>query len=164
MASLSGAFRSKVLILFVSLLISSVAFGAKLQIVPTTTLAAETGNNTSASDSVNTYTQGYAASGNMSKLPIKPLTYGSATTKIYAALMGWFGNASHIQVGYQSNDTNQVKKQVEDMQSRGIDGAILAWYGAGTNIENQTAPLLMQQAEAHPGFSFAIMVDQGTIQ
>ena len=42
--------------------------------------------------------------------------------------------------------------------------SILAWYGAGSNMENLTAPLLRQQAEAHPGFTFAIMVDQGTIQ
>lgn len=136
----------------------------KLQITPTTTFAAETGNNTSASDSVGTLTRGYAASGNMSKLPISSLTYPGANTKIYAALMGWFGKASHISVGYKSNDAAQVKKQVEDMQSRGIEGAILAWYGAGTGAENQTAQLLRTQAEAHPGFTFAIMVDQGTIQ
>ncbi|MCU1308267.1 MAG: hypothetical protein JWN45_2962 [Acidobacteriaceae bacterium] len=151
-------------ILLIILSISSTTFAAKLQITPTTTLAAETGNNTSASDSVGTFSRGYAATGNMSKLPIRSLVYPGANTKIYAALMGWFGASSHIPVGYKSNDPAQVKKQVEDMQSRGIEGAILAWYGAGGNMENLTAPLLRQQAEAHPGFTFAIMVDQGTIQ
>ncbi|MCU1286160.1 MAG: hypothetical protein JWO13_2510 [Acidobacteriales bacterium] len=151
-------------VILTSLLASSLAGSAKLQITPTTTLAAETGNNTSASDTVGTLTQGYAASGNMSKLPIRSLTYPGANTKIYAALMGWFGKSSHISVGYKSSDANQVKKQVEDMQSRGIEGAIIAWYGAGTGMENITAQQLRLQAEAHPGFTFAIMVDQGTIQ
>ncbi|MCU1311345.1 MAG: hypothetical protein JWO20_2470 [Candidatus Angelobacter sp.] len=151
-------------ILLTLLSISSTTFAAKLQITPTTTLTAETGNNTSAADSVGTLTRGYAATGNMSKLPIRSLVYPGANTKIYAALMGWFGMSSHIPVGYKSNDPIQVQKQVEDMQSRGIEGAILAWYGAGSNMENLTAPLLRQQAEAHPGFTFAIMVDQGTIQ
>ena len=96
---------------------------------PTTTLSAETANNSSAPDSISTYTSQHAASGNVSKQPIRELLYAGANTKVYAALMGWFGKGGHISVGYDSRQAVQVKKQVEDMQSRGIDGAILAWYG-----------------------------------
>lgn len=139
------------------------AAAANLQIVPSTTHTAETSNNTSAPDAINATTRGYAVSGNMSKLPIKSLLYSGATPKIYAALMGWFGKSGHISVGYNSQDPAQVKKQVEDMQSRGIDGAIEAWYGQGS-YEDVTAQQLKAQAEAHQNFSFILMIDQGAIQ
>jgi PKD repeat protein len=144
--------------------LSALAMGqqAVTKIVPTTTVAAETANNTSAANNVATLTAGHNPGGNMSKEPVKDLLYPGAGTKIYAAVMGWFGKSSHINVGYNSQDSTQVKKQVEDMQGRGIDGAILAWYGA-KSYEDTTAKALMQQAQLHPGFSFAIMIDKGTL-
>lgn len=128
-----------------------------------TTLDAQSGNNTSASAAVGAYTSQHAASGNVSKVPIRSLLYSGANTKVFAALMGWFGKSGHISVGYNSQSSTQVKKQVEDMQSRGIDGAIIAWYGKNS-YENKTALQLMSQAEAHPGFQFMIMIDHGTLQ
>jgi PKD repeat protein len=161
----SGQAARSVRALFVSTLITASvsAVAANLQIVPTTTRTAQTSNNTSAPDAINSSTRGYAASGSISKLPIKSLLYPGATPRIFAALMGWFGKASHLGVGYNSQDAAQVKKQVEDMQSRGIDGAIIAWYGQGS-YEDRTALALKTQAEAHPNFSFFLMIDQGTIQ
>jgi len=35
-----------------------------------------------------------------------------------------------MSVGYASNDPAQVKRQVDDMLSRGIQGVIIDWYGA----------------------------------
>lgn len=144
------------------LLCSSFSF-AQTSFIPTTTLSAESGNNTSAPGSIATYTSQHAASGNVSKQPIRELLYAGANTKVFAALMGWFGKSSHIPVGYDSRQPAQVKKQVEDMQSRGIHGAILAWYGMNS-YENTTAQELKRQAEAHPGFEFLIMIDQGTLR
>jgi hypothetical protein len=139
------------------------ALYAQRAIQPTTTLAAETGNNTSASNSVSKFTNSHAASGNVSKVPMRNVFYAGSNTKVFAALMGWFGKGGHIQVGYNSQSPDQVRKQVEDMQSRGIDGAILAWYGKNS-FENVTAQQLKQQAEAHPGFEFTIMIDHGALQ
>ena len=130
---------------------------------PDTTLAAQTANNTSASNAVGAYTNQHAASGNVSKVPMRSLLYSGANTKVFAALMGWFGKSGHISVGYSSQSATQVKKQVEDMQSRGIDGAIVAWYGKDS-YENKTTLQLKTQAEAHPGFQFMIMIDHGTLQ
>jgi hypothetical protein len=145
------------------LILCSSALSAQSSFIPTTTLAVETGNNTAAPNSIAIYTSQHAVSGNVSKQPIRELLYAGANTKVFAALMGWFGKASHISVGYDSRQAAQVKKQVEDMQSRGIDGAILAWYGKNS-YENTTAQELKRQAEAHPGFEFLIMVDHGTLQ
>ena len=111
----------------------------------TTTLSAETSDNTS----VGTFPQhdnGNVAAGNVSKLDTRSLLYPGATTRIYAHVMPWFctpGSAncncsttngltrcnSHILTGYNSNDAVQVKRQVDDMISRGIQGVIIPWYG-----------------------------------
>ncbi|HZU31298.1 MAG TPA: PKD domain-containing protein, partial [Candidatus Angelobacter sp.] len=49
---------------------------------------------------------------------------------------------------------------------RGLDGTIIDWYGRGNENKNflandQGTQLLMQEAEQHPGFSFALMMDIG---
>ena len=48
------------------------------------------------------------------------------------------------------------------MVSRGIDGVIIDWYGPNNAID-QATQLVMAEAENHPGFTFAIMIDQGAI-
>src|SRR5207302_10339029 len=70
-----------------------------------TTLQAETGNNTSTANSSIPQTNGNAGAGNVSKLPNGSLLYGGATTKIYATWLGWFGQPNHIRVGYISDTT-----------------------------------------------------------
>jgi hypothetical protein len=128
-----------------------------------TTLKAETGNNTSTANSFSGQKNGNAPASNVSKLPIPSLLYGGATTKIYATWLGWFGLNNHISVGYNSNTAAQVHSQVIDMISRGMTGVIADWYGtANTFIENATT-LLMHEAEAHSGFEFAIMEDKGSV-
>jgi hypothetical protein len=52
------------------------------------------------------------------------------------------------------------------MVSRGLDGAIIDWYGRGNAhkpfyLYNQGTQLLMHEAEQHPEFSFAVMLDVG---
>ena len=99
-------------------------------LIPTTTLAAETGNNTSAASSFSGQANGNAGAANVSKASIRSLLYGGATTKIYAHLLTWFGRSGHMNVGYRSDDPAQVHRQVEEMISRRIQGAILDSYGA----------------------------------
>jgi hypothetical protein len=131
----------------------------------TTTLAAETANNTSASSSYNQAGNGNAVPGNVSKLATSQLLYSGNTTRVYADLQGWFGQSNHMNVGYASNDPVQVEKQVNDALSRGISGFILDWYGPTQDaVTQQTAVLLRQQAERTPGFSFAIMEDAGAVR
>src|SRR5580693_2886244 len=132
-------------------------------VVPTTTLAAQTANNTSAADGFTTQTNGNKGAGNVSKVDVHSLLYSGATTKVYAHLLLWFGESSHMNVGYSSTDPNQIARQITDMISRGIDGVVIDWYGPNNSID-QATKLVMTEAEAHPGFTFAIMVDQGAIK
>jgi len=138
------------------------SLAAQAQIHPTTTLSAQTGNNTSTANSFYRQSNGNLGAGNVSKVDIHSLLYAGATTKIYAHLVPWFGGANHMNVGYSSTDPAQVHRQVEDMISRGIDGVIIDWYGPGSN-EDTATKLIMAEAEKHSGFSFAVMVDKGAI-
>ena len=135
---------------------------AETQIHPTTTLAAQTGNNTSAANSFSSQSNGNLGAGNVSKVDIHSLLYPGASTKIYAHLVPWFGGSNHMNVGYSSTDPAQVHRQVADMISRGIDGVIIDWYGPGSN-EDTATKLIMAEAEKHVGFTFAVMVDKGAI-
>lgn len=131
-------------------------------IVPTTTLAAQTSNNTSAANSFNSQSNGNRAAGNISKVDVHTLLYSGATTKVYAHLLLWFGGPNHMNVGYSSTNAAQVQNQIDDMVSRGIDGVIVDWYGPNNSIDEGTQ-LVMAAAESHPGFTFAIMIDEGAI-
>jgi len=68
-----------------------------------------------------------------------------------------------MNIGYSSTDPAQVKRQIADMISRGIDGVIIDWHGPNNSID-QAARLVMKEAEANQGFTFLIIVDKGAIQ
>ncbi len=147
-----------------AMLIAAPMFGSSTNyVVPTTTLSAQTSNNTSAASGFGTQSNGNRGAGNVSKVDVHSLLYAGATTKVYASLMLWFGQSNHMHIGYNSTDPAQIQRQVEDMISRGIDGVIIAWYGPNNAID-QATKLLMAQAENHPGFTFAIMIDHGAIE
>jgi hypothetical protein len=153
------SFAAVVVCLFTPLAASA----RNLAIVPTTTLAAQTANNTSTANNFVSQSNGNLGAANVSKVDIHSLLYPGASTKIYAHLMLWFGPSNHMNVGYSSTDPAQVKRQIRDMISRGIDGVIIDWYGPNNSID-QATQLVKNEAEAHPGFTFAIMVDQGAIK
>lgn len=150
-------------LLLVILLLEPASFSS-IQITPTTTLAAQTANNTSAPGSYNLTWTGNARPGNVSKRPIRSLLYSGANTKLYAQLQGWWGSASHMQIGYRSNDPAQVARQVKDAISRGLQGFILDWYGPNGWPTNETAFLLKSEAERHYGFTFAVQEDKGALK
>jgi hypothetical protein len=129
-----------------------------------TTLAAETANNTSASANFAGQSNGNIAATNISKLPIRSLLYPGSTTKIYAHLMPWFGSQGHVSVGYDSSDSAQEARQVDDMASRGIDGAIVDWYGPNSTHHNTATKYALKAAELHPNFELAICEDWGAVK
>ncbi len=159
MKSLARFVSSIVCVLF-SLLSAAQTF----TFAPNTTLVAESGNNTSAANTFTAQTNGNAAPTNTSKLPTRNLLYPGSTTLIYAHFMPWFGQSNHMNVGYNSDDAGQVKKQVDDMMSRGIQGAVIDWYGPNKTVENGTTLLMKSEAESRGGqFVFAVMEDVGAL-
>jgi len=146
-----------IFVLAVSVLCSAGNF-----VQPNTTLKAQLVNNTSAANNFPTQSNGNLGAANISKINIRSLLYAGASTKILAHMMLWFGPSNHMNIGYSSTDANQVKRQIEDMISRGIDGVVIDWYGPNNSID-QATKLVMAEAERHQGFTFAIMVDTGAI-
>jgi hypothetical protein len=138
---------------------------AGTSINPTTTLAIETGNNTSAADTFTTLSNGDLGASNISKVSARTLMYSGFNGPIYAHFMPWFGGTNHMNVGYNSDDATQVHKQIDDMLSRGIQGMLIDWYGPTASRENGTSILVMQDAQTRGGaFVFAIMEDVGSLK
>lgn len=135
----------------------------------TTTLTAETANNTSAANTFTSQTNGNLGATNISKLSMHNLLYSGSTAKIYVHLMPWFGFSNHMNVGYSSDDPAQVQRQLNDMVSRGLDGVIIDWFGQGTldpdfASYSQVVQYFMQDSEQQPNFNFAIMDDAGSLK
>lgn len=128
----------------------------------TTTMAAQTGNNTSTADTFVTQSNGNIGATNVSKVDMRSLLYPGATTEIFAELQPWFGDKRHMQVGYVSWDPGQVERQLTDMMSRGVTGVVIDWYGPADNTEPTTLAWLAA-AENHPGFKVSIMIDKGAV-
>ncbi len=110
---------------------SNLSSASNSYVAPTTTLAAQTANNTSAANSFATQSNDNRGAGNISKVDIHTLLYSGATTKVYAHMVLWFGQSNHMNIGYSETNAAQVQSQIDDMVSRGIDGAIIDWYGPG---------------------------------
>src|SRR5215472_1637237 len=62
-------------------------------LVTTTTLAAQTANNTSTANRFTFQSNGNMGANNVSKVDIHTLLYSGATTKVYAQLLLWFGGS-----------------------------------------------------------------------
>ena len=124
-------------------------------------IACEFPHNTSASPR---YPGGKAnaAPSNVSKLPIRSLLYEGSNTRIFTRYMPWFGDPKHRDVGYRSDDREQISRQVADMISRGIQGAIVDWYGPNSGSKNESTILLMKEAERQ-NFEFAVSEDAGAL-
>ena len=137
---------------------------ASQSVRPTTTLAAETGNNTSTADSFRAQSNGNAGASNVSKVDTRSLMYPGSTTALYAHYMPWFGTSSHMDIGYDTADPNQSARQVNDMISRGIQGVIVDWYGRNFAHEDQSTIAMFNESQKHSGFKFAIMEDAGALK
>jgi hypothetical protein len=116
------------------------------QTIASTPLNCGSTNNTSASANY-VGSRGNATPGSVSKLPIRSLLYSGSQTRIFTRYMPWFGDRHHRNVGYQSDDEQEVARQVQDMISRGIQGAIVDWYGPNSGSKNESTNLLMKEAE-----------------
>src|SRR5437868_3556545 len=146
-----------------TLLILAVQFsaGSTLTITPTTTLTAETANNTGAANTFVTQSNGNLGASNVSRNSLRTLMYPGFAGKIYTHLMPWFGSTSHMNIGYDSADPAEIERQIVDMQQRGIDGVIVDWYGPFSTHSNLATINFLHQAELHPGFELGINYDHG---
>jgi PKD repeat protein len=156
-----GFLRNYLAALFIVVLSVFAAAGTKL--TPTTTLSAETSNNTSAANTFISQRNGNLGATNISKVSMRTLLYPGSTTKLYVHYMPWFGKTNHMNVGYNSSDPVQVARQVEDMISRGVQGAIADWYGPESTLINNSTLALRDYSTRRGDFEFALTEDVGAL-
>jgi len=142
---------------------------------PNTTLAAQTGNNTAAANSfpgceITTVTNGQCVdngdlrASNVSKVDVHTLLSESQQgAKIYTTYIPYWVHGTHPNIGYSSQDHNQVAREITDLTSRGFDGVLIDWYGPGSYEEGATE-VLKPQLEQQNALRFALMIDQGAIE
>jgi PKD repeat protein len=156
--------RTKAFVALLSLMLASVFAGAAA-ITPTTTLSAETGNNTSAGLPA-TQSNGNTGATNISKVDLHTMLPASASNlPILAVYQPWFRLSYHMEIGIDEMDPAKVAQQVEDAQSRGISGFMVNWYGQPINSDKKfmddVTKNVRDAAEAHNGFTFALQYDGG---
>ncbi|HET7871668.1 MAG TPA: endo-1,3-alpha-glucanase family glycosylhydrolase [Terriglobales bacterium] len=83
----------------------------------------------------------------------------SGNPKLLAIYQPWWGNSSHINVGYSSHDPVVLRQQIARAQELNIRGFVVNWYGPRHEYLDQTLAL-MQQAAAEMGFSVAAQYDE----
>ncbi len=73
--------------------------------------------------------------------------------------MPWFGDPSHIDVGYSSQDPHVLRRQIEEARNLGISGFLVDWYGDRRPFLDKSYRLLQQAAkESH--FQVALMYNE----
>lgn len=158
----------------------------------TGTLAQLTSNNTSASSAFTDNYFNYATNAvgtagmpttnddalpiNVSNVSMHTLMPNHPGMKIYVETQSWFCHdtsnekngqlvpnaqcSGALDIGYDS--ASNAANQVDDMVRRGIDGAVVNWYGPGTIGDRATANMLKQSASAHGGtFEVTVAIDKG---
>jgi hypothetical protein len=83
----------------------------------------------------------------------------NSATELFVHFLPWFGTSGHINIGYPSNNTAQVQRQLADMASRGFDGLVVDWYGEATT----TAGCVTTPASLPPVFNAACSADRQSL-
>ncbi|WP_321811210.1 hypothetical protein [Burkholderia sp. BCC1985] len=105
-----------------------------------------------------------AGTASVSKVNVHTLLYPGSTTKVLAHYLPWWGpDARGVNVGYRSDDPQQALRTFADMQSRGVDGVIVDWYGKGHFVD-KAWQASMPALASFPGMTFSIMIDSGTFK
>lgn len=117
---------------------------------------------------------------NVSTVDIHTLIPGGNATKVFAHFQPWFcmnagstatgvgtSCGSHLQVGYNSNDSATVNGQMNDMRRRGFNGVVVDWYGPTLQNYDQVSQKIKSNLvgrcsgpQACPLY-LALMEDQG---
>lgn len=79
--------------------------------------------------------------------------------KILADYQPWFGDPSHINVGYNSQDPRVLRKQIQQAKDMGIYAFAVDWYGDRHPFLDRSYRLL-QQVASQERFHVAIMYDE----
>lgn len=83
----------------------------------------------------------------------------SSWPQMLAVYMPWFGDNSHMDVGYSSQDPAVLRKQIQEAHSRGIAAFVVDWYGDSALYSDHSFALL-QQAASENHFHVALLYNE----
>ncbi|HSZ64120.1 MAG TPA: hypothetical protein VK828_20145 [Terriglobales bacterium] len=79
--------------------------------------------------------------------------------KLLAVYMPWFGDHTHIDVGYSSQDPGVLKQQIQQARKRGISAFVVDWYGESRPYSDHNFGVLQEVAiENH--FQVALLYNE----
>lgn len=96
---------------------------------------------------------------NSKSFTLKDIPESPGNPKILADYQPWFGDPEHIDVGYNSQDPNVLRKQIENARKMGIYAFAVDWYGARRPFLDRSTALL-QRIASEQHFHIALMYDE----
>jgi hypothetical protein len=79
--------------------------------------------------------------------------------KLLAVYMPWFGDHSHMDVGYSSQDPAVLRRQIEHARRMGISAFVIDWYGESRPYSDHNFALLQQSASENH-FQVALLYNE----
>jgi hypothetical protein len=73
--------------------------------------------------------------------------------------MPWFGDPSHMDVGYSSQDPAVLQRQIQEAHQMGIAAFVVDWYGEHSPYSDRSFALL-QQAASERSFHVALLYNE----
>ena len=78
---------------------------------------------------------------------------------LLAVYMPWFGDHTHMDVGYSSHDTGVLHKQIEQAKHLGISAFVVDWYGESAPYSDANFALL-QKVASKSHFQVALLYNE----
>jgi hypothetical protein len=79
--------------------------------------------------------------------------------KLLAVYMPWFGDHTHMDVGYSSQDPAVLRKQIQQARQMGISAFVVDWYGESNPYSDHNFALL-QQVASEGRFQVALLYNE----
>jgi len=67
--------------------------------------------------------------------------------RLLAVYMPWFGDHTHIDVGYSSDDRAVLRKQIQQARHPGISAFVVDWYGPSIPYSDHNFALMQETAD-----------------
>jgi hypothetical protein len=96
---------------------------------------------------------------NSRNVTLKEIPALPGAPKVLADYQPWFGDPDHIDVGYNSQDPNVLRKQIENARNMGIYAFAVDWYGPRHPFLDRST-VLLQRIASQMHFHIALMYDE----
>lgn len=104
--------------------------------------------------------RGCPGHGSVQPSPLRYSAVGSSP-EVIALYEAWFGHPRHISIGYSSQDTAVINRQIHQAQAMGISAFVVDWYGDREPFIDRSYALMQAAAEKN-SFKVAMMYDETT--